>query len=168
MLPRQEKPSSNQEIVWDDVCKHLKSHFNSKQETPHARFALAKFVSLGCDERTMLQDLFLYCGGDPGQMQATRTELDFPKQREQILNTAKLLLEVSSEIQSVERLLKELDIKTRDFTPNIVPLEQYSQLLSKIGNGVYSRLASGKISGREQHLLHLCRTVRDMTPGAGR
>jgi hypothetical protein len=152
------------EIDWNEICAKLKNHFNSSDEKAFAGRALAQLVRLGCDERGVLQDLFLYCGGNSFQIQAIRRQLDFPGKRKRLLRIARLLLEVSAELEFAESELLELGFEDiREFAPSAAKLRQYGRLLSRIGDRVYAPLASGKISGREQHLLHLCRGVRDQT-----
>lgn len=150
------------ELDWNAIAEELTEHFNSNKETRAAKDALARLESAGCDKRIILQNLYLFCGGDPHSMQSLRKAMDFEGRRRKILAIGELLEAASSGIQVAEELLADLDL-TCYFTPDRFKLEKYAELLKRIGNTVYRELTSKRVSGRDQHLLFLCRMVGRVT-----
>jgi hypothetical protein len=156
------KLNPTDELVWDAIYEELIKHFNSKEESRSAKDALARLVAARCDERLILQNLFLFCGGEPKAWRALQEAIDFDRCRKRMLAIGELLEKASSEIQVAEQLLTDLDM-TCYFTPDRHNLEKYGQLLQRVGNVVYPKLASRRISGRDQHLVFLCRMVELVT-----
>jgi hypothetical protein len=142
------------ELDWDTIAKELTKHFDSVEQAG-ARSALSKLMAAGCEERAILQNLYLFCGGDPQAMKDLRIQMDFANLKKQILRIAALLESVPSEIQTANKLLTDLGI-TLYFTPDSSSLQQFTKLLKQVGQRVLKDLAYGRVSGRDQHLVYLC------------
>jgi hypothetical protein len=154
------KPSD--ELDWDAVIKALIGHFRSNDEASTAKEALARLVAAGCDEKEILQNLYAYCGGDPRAMQALRVAIDFGRCKKRMLAIAELLQKASSEIEPAEQLLTDLGL-SHTMKPDVSSLEKYADLLRRVGKVAYRKLASKRISGRDQHLVYLARMIDALT-----
>jgi hypothetical protein len=152
-------PKPTDELDWDAIHEELSGYFNSNRE---ARTALESLVAAGCRERAVLQNLYLFCGGRPQEMQAVRKALNFEGRRKRMLAIATLLKEASSEIGAAERLLEDLGL-THTLRPDCSSLDTYADFLNRVGKTAYRNLASGKISGRDQHLVFLAKYVESVT-----
>ena len=64
------------ELDWDAIAKQLTKHFDSVEQVG-ARSALSKLVAAGCEERAILQNLYLFCGGDQNAMKNPRTPVSY-------------------------------------------------------------------------------------------
>lgn len=149
------------ELDWHVVYEELRTYFNSKEDAKDAKNALERLVAAGCDERLILQNLYLFCGGNPDAMRNLREALNFKGCGERLLSIASLLQEASRSIPEADQLLAGLDM-THTLTPDTSRLEAYSELLEKAGS-MYQNRASKRVSGRDQHLGFLCRLVEYVT-----
>lgn len=150
------------ELAWDAVIKELIGHFNSNDDARTAKAALARLVAAGCDKSEILQNLYMYCGGDPRAMQALRVAIDFGRCKKRVLAIAELLQKASSEIGAAEQLLTDLGV-SHTMKPDVSSLEKYADLLRRIGEVAYRKLASKCTSGRNQHLVYLSRMIDALT-----
>jgi hypothetical protein len=150
------------ELDWNVIKKELIEYFSSNTETCAARDALAILVGAGCDEGAILQNLYLFCGGHAGAMQALRNDLDFGRRKKRLLAIAELLQKTSSEIGIADELLVDIGVYCY-FSPDKSNLETYAVLLRRVAGGVYRRLASKRITGRDQHLVYLSRMILSIT-----
>jgi hypothetical protein len=146
------------ELDWVKICEELKTSLNSD-----GRRALVKLAAAGCGEREILQNLYLFCGGNPYEMRKLRKDLDFPRTKKKVLKIARLLFDATSEIPVAERLLRDLGLSTWNIIPETSKIEQFAVLLSRVGETAYSQLASQKVSGRDQHLVYLCALIKVRT-----
>jgi hypothetical protein len=124
--------------------------------------ALKALVDADCDESIILQNLYLFCGGNPETTKAVRKELKFDDRSETMLEIACLLRKTSSKIPIAEELLADLDVTTHNVTPEGAALDQYAALLEWAAKQ-YHKLGNGKISGRDQHLVFLFRYIQRVT-----
>jgi hypothetical protein len=157
------KLKPDDELHWDAIYAELGGYFISNKEGRIAKAALTTLVAAGCNEKWILQNLFLFCGGGPKPMQDLRRSLDFGRSKKKMLAIAKLLAEASSEIAVAEELAAELGITTHNLTPDRSKLAKYADLLQRLGRIAYQDLASHRISGRDQHLVYLCRMINIQT-----
>jgi len=150
------------EIVWDAICKEMNAHFNSNVGARPAKASLAELVARGCDDKKILQNLYLFCGGLPADMEAIRQQHDFAGCKKRMLAISRLLQDASSGIQNAETLLEDLGV-TCHFTPDRPSLERYADFLKQLGAVAYRNLASKRITGRDQHLVYLCKMIYAVT-----
>jgi hypothetical protein len=151
-----------EDLDWDAIRKELSDYFNSNEDAKHAKDALERLVAAGCDERSILQNLYLFCGGNPEAMRDLRAALDFAGCRKRMLDIAALLQKTQSGIRVAEQLLEDLGF-THNLTPDCSSLVRYADFLNRAAKIAYSNLASRRIGGRDQHLVYLCRMVEYVT-----
>ena len=154
---RRLKPTD--ELEWDVVQPELSTYLKS---TKDAKDALACLVAAGCDETSVLRNLYLFCGGKPEEMRAVRTALNLRGSKSRMLAIADLLQKASSEVQVAEQMLADQSLN-HTLTPDCAALDRYADFLRRVGEHVYDKLASERISGRDQHLVYLCRLVERFT-----
>src|SRR5215467_808180 len=151
------KLKPDDELVWADICQRLRDHFN--KEDHQAKVALSKLVQAGCDEWEILQNAYLFCGGDAQQMTLLRDSYDFKGLKRRILKAAESLQQASDRIRSTEKILEDLGVICH-FTPN---LESYIGFLKRFGKVAFRDLANKRISGRDQHLAYLLYLIKSNT-----
>jgi hypothetical protein len=158
------KPKPTDELDWDVIQKELTEYFNSSEDATNAKAmtALADLVSAGCRERTVIQNLYMFCGGNPEQMQAVRMALDYKGRKKRMLAIAAQLHKASSEIGVAEQLLQDLGF-THNFKPDCSSIDRYANFLNRVGKIAYRNRASKRVSGRDQHLVFLSRYVESVT-----
>lgn len=150
------------ELDWDATRKELSDYFNSIKDAKDAKDALARLAAAGCDERKILQNLYLFCGGNAEAMRDLREALNFDGCRKRMLDIAALLHKALSEIPVAEQLLEDLGL-THNMTPDCSSLVRYADFLKSAAKIGYRNLASKRIGGRDQHLVYLCRMVEYVT-----
>jgi hypothetical protein len=140
------------DIVWEDVLLEMKKHVQSNS---YATNALRKLTERGCPERSILRDLYLFCGVEPEKMKKVRKAL--ANQKEQILSIAKTLRQASTGIDFAEGYIFELGVECH-FTPDARNLLEYAKLLERLHDRVLP--PKKRLSGRDQHLAYLARMVK--------
>jgi hypothetical protein len=146
------------EISWPETIREVERHINSE---PAARAALDKLTKLGCDGERILKALYTYCGGTEAEVRAAKE--DFGTQRRSILKlTAKLETTIVPEISEAEGILREagFDVSSAVTAEAILA---YAEFLKDLGNAVFGRPASGRVSGRDHHLRFIADMMKIVT-----
>ena len=147
-------------IDWNSIVDEVHDHINSHRA---ARKALAKLLRAGCDKKAILLGIYLYCGGDPEKTaMIKRVKKEFGDYKKRILALSQQLREVAQEIEAVEPYFSVSGIVCH-FTPDTSNLKAYAEFLQRLRKEVFRGLASKRISGRDHHIVFLCRTVRLIT-----
>lgn len=141
-------------IDWDSVIADIQRYINSHA---HAKQALGKLLEAGCDKKTILAGLYLYCGGKPEMTKGVKK--DFGYRKKKTLALSRQLKEVAEAIEAVETYLTDYGIVCH-FTPETSNLRAYAKVLQRVGKTVFRDLASKRISGRDHHIVILCRKVK--------
>lgn len=158
-LIRMTKPvtSSNawDEIDWDRVLLEMKRHVQSDSS---ARNALRKLIGRGCEEKAILRDLYLFCGGEPAKTKRVKKTIACHKKN--IGRIAETLREAAAGINYADNHISEVGIKCH-FTPDSTNLLNYAKLLQRLHDRVLP--PKKRLSGRDQHLAYLARTIEAVT-----
>ena len=141
------------ELDWHVVYEELRTYFNSKEDAKDAKNALERLVAAGCDERLILQNLYLFCGGSPDAMRNLREALNFKGCGERLLSIASLLQEAS---RSIPEAGPAVGRPGYDSHPDAGYLASRS-ILGTPGKSrsMYQNRASKRVSGRD-HILAFC------------
>jgi integrase len=138
------------------VPQELRGYFNSSNDaTPaKAKAALASLVAAGCDERSVLQNLYLFCGGNPEEMNGVRRALNFKGSKKRMLAIAALLQKTSSEIRFAERLLADLGLP-HTMTPDCAALDMHADFLNRVGRFAYAEKCDYAVSNPTKGVAYL-------------
>src|SRR5215467_8607654 len=124
-------PKPTDEVVWEDICKELTEYFNSSEVTAHAKAAFSRLVDAHCRKEIILQNLYLFCGGNREHIKAVRKTLNFKGRRKRMLAIAALLEKVPSEIEVAEQLLHDLNAN-HNMKPDCPSISAYANLLNRV------------------------------------
>lgn len=148
-------PNAWDEFDWDRVLLELKRLVQSDSS---ARNALRKLIRRGCDERAILRDLYLFCGGEPAKLKRVKRALAY--QKKNIGKIAETLREAAAGIEYAEKHISEAGVECH-FTPDTKNLLAYANLLYRLHERVLP--PKKRLSGRDQHLAYLARTIEAVT-----
>jgi hypothetical protein len=151
-----EHPILSKEIVWAHVLPEIRRHIERQND---AKQALNTLVNLGCDRNQILRQLYMYVAASPKDVRALKRELSW--KREQILTTAKNLEKVALEVEKANANLALSEFHLSNSPEQ--EMRSYGELLQRFGNSLFSQLASGRISGREHHLVVLAEMIERST-----
>ena len=105
----------------------------------------------------LLQNLFLYCGGDPSALRSIKAAAAGHQKQVPVL--VKRLTRVANQIDSLNEFLLDLDIEMFNM-PDTANLRKYAASLQRISGAILKPIASGRVSNRDQHLAFLHAAIR--------
>jgi hypothetical protein len=123
------------------------------------QLVLEKLVKLRCKRDKILKLLYLYVGGDPKKVTATKRS--FQRQRNHMLSTAAALDSVANRVEDDEQNLDFTGIAVHNGPAD--GMRSYAQLLKKIADSHFKDLASKRVTGRDHHLAALVTMIRTIT-----
>jgi hypothetical protein len=143
------------------VVAEMRHLFHKQDKREQVEAALKGLVSAGCQEELLLKGLYAYCGGDPKIAQEIKT--DFRRHRERMIALSKQLLQDADEVKACEDLLRK-DGLVMHFAPQTRQLMgTTASVIQRIADKLFSRIASGRVSGRDDNIRYLAEMVRNVT-----
>jgi hypothetical protein len=151
----QERTDDSTGLDWDHILVETKRHVHSDSL---ASDALRDLIKAGCDEKRILRDLVLFCGGEPEKLKTIKKALSYQKTR--VRDIARTLREAVTGIHYAQEHLAEAGIQC-NYTPDTKNLVDYAQLLEMLSDKVLP--PRKRLSGRDQHLAYLAKTIEAVT-----
>jgi hypothetical protein len=137
-------------IDWDVELSNTRRHIEAD---PEAKCAFDLLVQKGCAEFLILQNVFLYCGGDPQAVRSIRQE--FRRQRARMVAVSKQLLDVADGIDALTSFINsDVDMEIQ-FTPDTKQMRTYAGTLKRIADTILKDVDNRRKNGRDQHIAFL-------------
>ncbi len=150
------EPPLNNVIVWEEVVAALKKRIEANLR---AKKALNKLVTGGCDEQRILRRLYMFCGGTAEAAAAAKKT--FTWQRQHLKKVCKQLEEIADELGRTKAYLFDAGYDMHDDIEDRI--KDYSNYLWRLGEPTLKDLASGRISGRNHHIVFLAKMSEKVT-----
>lgn len=143
---------------WDAELSTTRGHIEAD---PEAKCAFDLLVQKGCPEFLILQNTFLYCGGDPKAIRSIGQE--FRRQKERMAAVSKQLLGVADGIDVLTPFINSYLDTEIHFTPDTKQMRAYATALKRIAGEILKGMDNRRKGGRDQHLVFLHQVIHRTT-----
>ncbi len=139
-------------IDWEDLIPELEKHIAQRNS---AKAALDTVVRAIGDRDLVLRKLYNFGGGSPKLVRAVKAA--FSERREYILKVSHNMRDVAAEVEKAHKYLSDMGLDVHSDCANT--LRSYADFLKRLANTIVKDLATKRISGRDQHLVFLAKTI---------